>query len=230
VRASGGLIAGISLIVGGIGITNIMLASITERIREIGVRRAVGAKGRDIFIQIVVESAVVGFIGGLLGLVASFGVMRIPRGDLPRRKCAGPRMAERRHQLQLRRRNRNPQRPLPGVESLAYRADRGAAVWVAFSISKPYSCIHETSPLRRTPLIALLLTSGISCQADQFVLFDVTFTYTKADADNAKPSPSHYYVKSDRLKPDRPEGLDCSGRLSKRDRASSARSHRETAR
>src|SRR4030095_15132025 len=77
VRLSGGLIAGISLIVGGIGITNIMLASITERIREIGVRRAVGAKGRDIFIQIVVESAVIGVIGGLFGLVASTGIMRI---------------------------------------------------------------------------------------------------------------------------------------------------------
>jgi putative ABC transport system permease protein len=77
VRASGGLIAGISLIVGGIGITNIMLASITERIREIGVRRAVGAKGRDIFVQIVVESAVIGVIGGLLGLIASLGVMRL---------------------------------------------------------------------------------------------------------------------------------------------------------
>jgi putative ABC transport system permease protein len=76
-RMSGGIIAGISLLVGGIGITNIMLASITERIREIGVRRAVGAKGRDIFIQIVVESAVIGFIGGLLGLVASAGVMKI---------------------------------------------------------------------------------------------------------------------------------------------------------
>ncbi len=77
VRASGGIIAGISLIVGGIGITNIMLASITERIREIGVRRAVGAKGRDIFGQIVVESTVIGVIGGLLGLVASLGVMKI---------------------------------------------------------------------------------------------------------------------------------------------------------
>lgn len=77
VRASGALIAGISLLVGGIGITNIMLASITERIREIGVRRAVGAKGRDIFVQIVVEAAVIGFIGGLLGLVASLGVMQI---------------------------------------------------------------------------------------------------------------------------------------------------------
>jgi putative ABC transport system permease protein len=77
VRASHGLIAGISLIVGGIGITNIMLASITERIREIGVRRAVGAKARDIFIQIVVESAVIGVIGGVLGLIASFGIMQI---------------------------------------------------------------------------------------------------------------------------------------------------------
>ena len=76
-RLSGGIIAGISLLVGGIGITNIMLASITERIREIGVRRAVGAKGRDIFIQIVVESAVIGLIGGLLGLVASGGVMKL---------------------------------------------------------------------------------------------------------------------------------------------------------
>jgi putative ABC transport system permease protein len=76
-RLSGGIIAGISLLVGGIGITNIMLASITERIREIGVRRAVGAKGRDIFVQIVVESTVIGIIGGLLGLVASFGIMQI---------------------------------------------------------------------------------------------------------------------------------------------------------
>jgi putative ABC transport system permease protein len=76
-RMSGGLIAGISLLVGGIGITNIMLASITERIREIGVRRAVGAKGRDIFMQIVVESAVIGFIGGLLGLLASSGMMQL---------------------------------------------------------------------------------------------------------------------------------------------------------
>lgn len=76
-RMSGGLIAGISLLVGGIGITNIMLASITERIREIGVRRAVGAKARDIFVQILVESAVVGFLGGLLGLVASFGMIQI---------------------------------------------------------------------------------------------------------------------------------------------------------
>ncbi len=73
-RISGGLIAGISLLVGGIGITNIMLASITERIREIGVRRAVGATGRDIFTQILVESIVIGVIGGLIGL-ATAGVL-----------------------------------------------------------------------------------------------------------------------------------------------------------
>ena len=76
-RLSGSFIAGISLLVGGIGITNIMLASITERIREIGVRRAIGARQRDIFVQIVVESGVIGFIGGLLGLVAAVGVIRL---------------------------------------------------------------------------------------------------------------------------------------------------------
>ena len=76
-RLSGGLISSISLIVGGIGIMNIMLASITERIREIGVRRAVGAKGRHIFVQIIVESAVIGVIGGALGLAASKGIIQI---------------------------------------------------------------------------------------------------------------------------------------------------------
>ncbi len=76
-RMSFGFIAAISLLVGGIGITNIMLASITERIREIGVRRAVGARARDIFTQIVVESAVLGILGGLFGLVASAGMIRI---------------------------------------------------------------------------------------------------------------------------------------------------------
>jgi len=76
-RISGAIIAGISLLVGGIGITNIMLASITERIREIGVRRAVGARKRDIFIQILVESAVIGMIGGLIGLALSGGMIRL---------------------------------------------------------------------------------------------------------------------------------------------------------
>lgn len=76
-RLSGSFIAAISLLVGGIGITNIMLASITERIREIGVRRAIGARQRDIFTQIVVESGVIGFIGGLLGLGAGVGLIKL---------------------------------------------------------------------------------------------------------------------------------------------------------
>ncbi len=70
-RITGGVIAGISLVVGGIGITNIMLASITERVREIGIRMAVGARRLDIFAQILAESTVIGLIGGILGLLLS---------------------------------------------------------------------------------------------------------------------------------------------------------------
>ena len=76
-RMSGGFIAAISLLVGGIGIMNIMLASITERIREIGIRKAVGATYSDIFIQILVESIVIALIGGVAGLVASYGIVQI---------------------------------------------------------------------------------------------------------------------------------------------------------
>jgi putative ABC transport system permease protein len=68
-----GSIAAISLLVGGIGIMNIMLASITERTREIGIRRALGAKKRDITIQFLVETVVLSASGGLLGVV--FGVI-----------------------------------------------------------------------------------------------------------------------------------------------------------
>jgi putative ABC transport system permease protein len=74
-RMSGGFIAGISLLVGGIGIMNIMLASITERVREIGIRKAIGATYTDIFVQILVESVVIAVLGGLAGLVASYGLV-----------------------------------------------------------------------------------------------------------------------------------------------------------
>ena len=76
-RLSGGIIAGISLLVGGIGIMNIMLASINERIREIGTCKALGATGPAIFTQIVVESAVLSVLGALAGLVASAGLVDV---------------------------------------------------------------------------------------------------------------------------------------------------------
>ncbi|HRZ35605.1 MAG TPA: ABC transporter permease [Candidatus Paceibacterota bacterium] len=76
-RMSGGLIAGMSLLVGGIGIMNIMLASISERVREIGIRKSVGATTADVFIQILIESLVIAILGGLAGLVTSFGLTRL---------------------------------------------------------------------------------------------------------------------------------------------------------
>jgi putative ABC transport system permease protein len=69
-------IAGISLLVGGIGIMNIMLASILERTREIGVRRAVGARRRDIWMQFLIEALTIAFVGGLIGVLFGFGVSR----------------------------------------------------------------------------------------------------------------------------------------------------------
>ena len=87
-RLSGGIIAGISLLVGGIGIMNIMLASITERIREIGTCKALGATGLAIFTQIIVESVVLSILGALAGLLASGALVRVlslisPTGNTP---------------------------------------------------------------------------------------------------------------------------------------------------
>jgi putative ABC transport system permease protein len=76
-RWSGSLIAGISLLVGGIGIMNIMLASISERVREIGIRKSVGAATSDIFTQILVESVVIAILGGLVGLATSFALVNL---------------------------------------------------------------------------------------------------------------------------------------------------------
>ena len=87
-RLSGGIIAAISLLVGGIGIMNIMLASINERIREIGICKAVGASGFSIFLQILVESMVLSVLGAFAGIGASYGLVEImaaitPTGNAP---------------------------------------------------------------------------------------------------------------------------------------------------
>ncbi len=74
-RLSGGIIAAIALLVGGIGIMNIMLASINERIREIGICKAIGASGPAIFAQILTEGIVIACTGAVLGLGASYGLV-----------------------------------------------------------------------------------------------------------------------------------------------------------
>jgi putative ABC transport system permease protein len=83
IAAIGLFITGLSLFVGGIGIMNIMFVSVAERTREIGIRKAIGAKRRTILIQFLIESASICLIGGLIGMALAWPLTLVMRKFMP---------------------------------------------------------------------------------------------------------------------------------------------------
>ncbi|MGF1466771.1 MAG: ABC transporter permease [Sandaracinaceae bacterium] len=121
-----GAIAAISLLVGGIGIMNIMLVSVTERTREIGIRLAVGARSRDVLLQFLVEAIVLSAFGGLLGIALGFGASYVAA-----------------HYLEI------PFTPLPELAALAFLFSGGVGVTFGFFPARKAALMDPIDALRR---------------------------------------------------------------------------------
>ena len=173
-RMSGGVIAAISLLVGGIGIMNIMLASINERIREIGICKAVGATGLAIFIQVLIESVVIALLGAALGLAGSYAFVEMLENTQPHRKRS--RHHSRRHapRRRLQRGGRHHRRFVPSPQGREASSDSGVAIRVeppAVPSGAMKRCAHapranRCSPFRNQTTVTRRVTERAGAQED----------------------------------------------------------------